>query len=549
MTTHRAHPKSDESEPLLSPTSSTSLASSTSPTPIKKIKKKVWHKTASAYWLLPSFMLIAIINGLGITAKVQFYLRAVCYDYYSSKNTGPSFSASFLINPINDYPDELCNNADVQAATSRFLMIMDLCSAVPAIFVLAPLGSLSDIKGRKISLLIATVGLALTTLTLLMVGTSIDTFGLYFLLVGALLEGITGGFISLVTSSYAYATDCTPPTERSMIFGWMQGSFFVGFVGPMIGGWIIEMTNNLLSVFYIILVVYIIAFFYFLFILPESLSKEKLLENLNRQQGPNSSFDRNQLIKSWVIYSILKPLTILFEKKDRNNNDDFFTKYSLLILASINTLLAAALIGIQSVFLLYVTLVFKWSLVDQGYCFLILGISRVVVLLILFPLLISSIKRKIVLKITKNNGNQFNIDNNDSDEPIMVKDEEEKQLRNYEIWILRFALFIDVIAYAGHGLAPSGSAFLFATVIASLGTVSGSVIKSLQTNLVPPSQVGQLLGALSVLDSISRVVSPVAFNALYSVLVLTSPNLIWYGITSLMAMAFILSLGVMPKYN
>jgi hypothetical protein len=121
------HSKSDEFEPLLSPTSPTSSTSSTSPTLNKK--EKVWYNTASAYWLLPSFTLIAMINGLGMTAKVQFYLRAVCYDYYIKQ--GQSISASFLLNPINDYPDEWCNNADVQAMTSRFLMILDLCSAIP----------------------------------------------------------------------------------------------------------------------------------------------------------------------------------------------------------------------------------------------------------------------------------------------------------------------------------------------------------------------------------------------------------------------------------
>lgn len=126
MTTHS---KSDELEPLLSPTSPTSSTSPTPPTLSKNENQKVWYKTASAYWLLPSFMLIAITNGLGITVKIQFYLRAVCYDYYSNKSQ--TISASFLLNPINDYPDEWCNNADVQAMTSRFLLILDLCSAIP----------------------------------------------------------------------------------------------------------------------------------------------------------------------------------------------------------------------------------------------------------------------------------------------------------------------------------------------------------------------------------------------------------------------------------
>jgi MFS family permease len=240
----------------------------------------------------------------------------------------------------------------------------------------------------------------------------------------------------------------------------MQGAFFMGFVGPTIGGWIIEITDNLLSVFYVIFVVYIMTFFYFLFILPESITKEKLLENLNRQRESNSTFDRNQLIKSWIIYSIFKPLTIIFEKNNDNNNNnnkDFFTKYSLLILASINTLIMAAMMGLQSIFLLYVTLIFKWSLVDQGYYFLIIGISRVVVLMIIFPLLISNIRKNIILNNIKNNIN------NNNNEPI--PNYEEKQLRKSEVWILRLALLIDTIAYVGYGLSTSSSLFIIGKVI------------------------------------------------------------------------------------
>ncbi|RIA91972.1 major facilitator superfamily domain-containing protein [Glomus cerebriforme] len=493
-----------EVEPLLSPTSPTSN------------EKKVWYKTASAYWLLPTFVLISITNGLGITTKLQFYLRAVCYDYYSSKGQ-PTFS----LNPTNDYSDEYCNNAEVQAITSRFLMIMNLCSAIPAIFVLGPLGSLSDIKGRKINLLIATIGSTLTTLNILLVGTYLDTLGLYFLLIGSLIEGITGGFLSIVAASYAYATDCTPPAQRSVIFGWLQGALFIGLLGPMIGGWIVEITNNLLSVFYVMTIIYIITFLFFLYILPESLTKEKLLENLNRRRESNLTLNT---LKSWLYYSVFNPLTIFF-KNNNNNNDNFFSKYLLLLLASINTLLFAAMMGIQAIFLLYVTLVFKWSLVDQGYYLFIVGLSRVFVLLVLFPIL------------------------NDDNEQIFVDDDvnindDEKQMRKFEVWVLRIALLIDAIAYAGYGLATSGSMFIGATVIASLGSVSSSVLKSLQTNLVDPSQIGQLLGALSVLESITRIIAPIIFNALYSILVITSPNLIWYSIASILVIACLISFVV-----
>ena len=83
--------------------------------------RKVWYRTASPYLLLPPFTILCIGYGLCIATKVQFYLRAVCYDYYSKKGQ-----------PLpDDYPDEWCNNADVQAITSQFILILELCSAIP----------------------------------------------------------------------------------------------------------------------------------------------------------------------------------------------------------------------------------------------------------------------------------------------------------------------------------------------------------------------------------------------------------------------------------
>jgi hypothetical protein len=49
---------------------------------------------------------------------------------------------------------------------------------------------------------------------------------------------------------------------------------------------------------------------------------------------------------------------------------------------------------------------------------------------------------------------------------------------------------------------------------------------------------------MCVLDSIARIISPVVFNALYSIFVVTSPHLIWYGIASLLGAACLLSFGV-----
>jgi len=83
-----------------------------------------------------------------------------------------------------------------------------------AMFVLGPLGTLSDRKGRKKTLLISAVGTMLVTLNLLLVSNFYDKLGLNTYLIGSFIDGVTGGFYALSEASYAYATDCTHPTRR-----------------------------------------------------------------------------------------------------------------------------------------------------------------------------------------------------------------------------------------------------------------------------------------------------------------------------------------------
>ncbi|CAB4409875.1 unnamed protein product [Rhizophagus irregularis] len=470
--------------------------------------KKVWYKTPSAYWLLPMFIVVSITSGLTIAAEVQLYLRTVCHYYYSRNG---NFTSDFSFSSIND-TDKDCNNADVQAITSRFLMALNLCSAIPAIFVLGPLGTLSDRKGRKRTLLISTTGTILSTLNLLLVGNFLDTFGIYFFLVGSVVEGMTGGFFSLSEASYAYATDCTSSTRRNVIFGWIQGAMFAGFsIGPTIGGWIVKITDNLLSVYYVKLVINIMLFFFFLFILPESLTEENLLTNLKRQRGLNSTISTNSWINSFIslFYNIFGPLAIFLpndNSKQQNNNDKvpivFFTKYSSLSLAITYTLLSASIMAMTNIFLLYTSLVFKWSLLEQGY---------------------NIIQGRVV---------------------------EENQMRKeliFEVWVIRLVLLIDALSHVAYGLATSGSVFIGVTIVSALGIITTPAIKSLQTNLVPPSQIGRLLGAISVIDSILRIIVPLIFDNLYSILVKKFPNLIWYFISALLFAGCLSSFGVGPK--
>jgi DHA1 family tetracycline resistance protein-like MFS transporter len=96
-------------------------------------------------------------------------------------------------------------------------------------FLAAPaLGALSDRIGRKPVLIASVVGSAIGFVVFGIGGS------LWILLLGRIIDGLTGGNISTI---YAYLADITPPEERASRFGLVGAVSGVGFmVGPAAGG-------------------------------------------------------------------------------------------------------------------------------------------------------------------------------------------------------------------------------------------------------------------------------------------------------------------------
>lgn len=119
------------------------------------------------------------------------------------------------------------------AESSRFLMYGLLIAAYPiAAFFAAPvLGQLSDRYGRKPVLVASLAG---TALGYVLLALGVLTRSVTLLFIGRVVDGITGGNISVAQAAIA---DSTEPRDRAKNFGLIGAAFGVGFViGPFIGG-------------------------------------------------------------------------------------------------------------------------------------------------------------------------------------------------------------------------------------------------------------------------------------------------------------------------
>jgi DHA1 family tetracycline resistance protein-like MFS transporter len=133
-------------------------------------------------------------------------------------------------------------------------------------FLFSPvLGALSDRYGRRPVVLLSNFGLGLDYILMALAP------NIAWLFVGRVISGITAASIA---TSFAYIADVTPPEKRAARFGLMGAAFGLGFIlGPALGGVIGAFDPR--APFWVAAALSLINAMYGLFVLPESLPKER----------------------------------------------------------------------------------------------------------------------------------------------------------------------------------------------------------------------------------------------------------------------------------
>ena len=133
-------------------------------------------------------------------------------------------------------------------------------------FFSAPIqGALSDKYGRRPVILLSCLGLGVDFVFMALAP------NLAWLFVGRIISAVTSASF---TTANAYIADVVPPDQRAKSYGMIGAAFGLGFiVGPLIGG-VLGNINHRLP-FWFAAALALLNFCYGLFVLPESLPKEK----------------------------------------------------------------------------------------------------------------------------------------------------------------------------------------------------------------------------------------------------------------------------------
>jgi MFS transporter, DHA1 family, tetracycline resistance protein len=207
-------------------------------------------------------------------------------------------------------------------------------------FLFSPvLGSLSDRFGRRPIILLSNFGLGLDYVLMALA----PTIGWLFL--GRIISGITAASIS---TAGAYIADVTPAEGRAAKFGMLGAAFGAGFVvGPALGGFFGEINPRL--PFWVAAGFSLINALYGLFVLPESLPREK-----------RSAF-------SWRKANPLGALRLL-----RSHHE-------LWGLACVNFLSNLAHVALPTLAVLYMSYRYNWNTRSVGFLLAGVGICSIVV--------------------------------------------------------------------------------------------------------------------------------------------------------------------------
>ena len=324
------------------------------------------------------------------------------------------------------------------ASASRIIGIFGTAWALMQFFSSPIMGALSDRFGRRPVILISNFGLGFDFVLMALAP------GIGLLFIGRIISGITGASVS---TAQAYIADISPPEKRAANFGMMSIAFGLGFVlGPALGG-VLGQVNPRLP-FWVAAGLSLANATYGYFILPESLPPE------NRAQ----TF-------SWRHANPAGALRMLWEHT------------GLLPLAGIHFMFWLSRTALVSIFVLYCTYRYHWSIAMVGLSFAVVGICSAIVGGLLVKPLVAAIGERLSL------------------------------VAGLALGAAGMALF---------GVANQPALFWLGIPVMSLMGLATPALQGLMTARVQNFEQGELQGAIGSVGAIAQMIGPIMFSFVFA---------------------------------
>uniref|UniRef100_A0A915PNA4 Thyroglobulin type-1 domain-containing protein n=1 Tax=Setaria digitata TaxID=48799 RepID=A0A915PNA4_9BILA len=168
---------------------------------------------------------------------------------------------------VNCTDPKISSNSDLQTIANWILLLSNVAMCSLGVFTSILIGRLGDVKSRKVAMLIPFCGLALEGV-LLVVQSYFMELSVYWLVVSEALFAAFGGYMSIFSAFFAYATDSVyiyPPKCRSLIIAILEGVIGLGGTVGYLCSFLLKLWG-FVGLFTAFLVIYIICLLAVLFL-------------------------------------------------------------------------------------------------------------------------------------------------------------------------------------------------------------------------------------------------------------------------------------------
>lgn len=415
-----------------------------------------------------------------------------------------------------------CRDPHVQSRVANFNLYVNLLSGVFSAIISPHLGSLSDRIGRKKVMVFASLGGFSAEIITIIVGQTDGGVSYYWLLLGALVDGLCGSFTSGIALAFAYATDCSSPERRNVAFGYFHGTLFTGIaLGPILAGYLINLTGTVMVAFYLALGCNAFFLVFLLLAVPESLSKERQLLAREKRRIAKAESPDDDWLTTIKNYNLFEPLWVL---RPTGKGSSSKLRKNLFVLAAVDTMMFGVAMGTMQIIIIYAEYRFGWTAVNASMYLSAVNVCRVFGLVVLLPLLTRIFRG-----------------------PAQTHSKGHQGSDMLDICIIRGAIIFDLLGYIGYAFTPSGAAMVISGMVASFGGIGSPTLQSSLTKHIPADRTGQVLGASGLLHALARVVAPTVFNLIYSQTVGIYAGIVFICLGSMFIIIFILSWFLEPN--
>ncbi|KAL2761166.1 hypothetical protein ACRALDRAFT_2039639 [Sodiomyces alcalophilus JCM 7366] len=490
-----------------------------------------WWQMPSVYWIIGPFFLFSLAFGGVLVPRLNLTLDLICRKHFADRIlVDPGLTHAPIILGA-DNPQ--CYIPEVKKTVSMFTMAMNLIVGIMSAITAPRMGKLSDRYGRTKFLALASCGGCIAELIIIFCAKYPDTMHYNWLIVGSFFDGLTGSFTTGHILSYSYASDCTPPSKRTVSIGYMQACLFTGFaLGPLLASYLVAFTGSLLSIFYVTLGCHVFFVCFVGFVVPESLVEKRQLRARERHAREIAVASAGgSWLSSIRMMNLLAPLKALYPA---GSGTSMPLRTNLLALAVIETILFGSAVSAGTVILLYCQsdYTWGWGTVESSRFISALSSVRVVILLAVLPTINYFFRTRPAARRARKSGTGL-VESNQGADAL-------------DCWLLRLALLSDIVGALGYVFSRTATLFVISGMVTALGGLGSATIQAALTKHVPADRVGQVLGAIGTLHCFSRILGPIAFNSLYAATVGKFDQAIFVLLAALFGVAFLASLMVKP---